>query len=74
MRKEGGNMTIKEALEKGTIMLKGEDLDSPKLKARLLLQDVLNKPRQYLLVHDTEEINNIHFLGSKDYKILNIIK
>ncbi|MBQ3415599.1 MAG: peptide chain release factor N(5)-glutamine methyltransferase [Clostridia bacterium] len=49
-------MTIKEALEKGTIMLKGENLDSPKLKARLLLQDILNKPRQYLIVHDTEKI------------------
>jgi release factor glutamine methyltransferase len=55
--KEGGNMTIKEALEKGTVMLKGENLDSPKLKARLLMQDVLAKPRQYLLVHDNEEIN-----------------
>lgn len=50
-------MTIKDALEKGTVMLKGENLDSPKLKARLLMQDVLAKPRQYLLVHDNEEIN-----------------
>ena len=50
-------MTIKEALEKGTVMLKGENLDSPKLKARVLMQDVLAKPRQYLLVHDNEEIN-----------------
>ena len=49
-------MTIKEALNKGTIMLKGEDLDSPRVKARLLLQDTLNKPRQYLLVHETEEL------------------
>ena len=49
-------MTIKEALEKGTIMLRGENLDSPKLKARLLLQDALNKPRQYLIVHDIEKI------------------
>ena len=51
-------MTIKELLAKGTVMLKGEDLSSPKMKARLLLQDVLNKPRQYLLVHDTEQIND----------------
>lgn len=50
-------MTIKEALNKGTIMLKGENLDSPSVKARLLLQDLLNKPRQYLLVHDNEELN-----------------
>ncbi len=51
-------MTIKELLTKGTIMLKGENLDSPKMKARLLLQDVLNKPRQYLLVHDNEQLND----------------
>ena len=49
-------MTIKEALEKGTIMLKGENLDSPKMKARILLQDALNKPRQYLIVRDSEVI------------------
>ncbi len=49
-------MLIKEALAKGTIMLKGENLDSPKMKARLILQDTLNKPRQYLLVHDMEKI------------------
>lgn len=52
-------MTIKEALYKGTIMLKGEDLDSPKMKARLLLQDILKKPRQYLLVHDNEKIDDV---------------
>ena len=32
-------MLIKDALAKGTIMLKGENLDSPKMKARLLLQE-----------------------------------
>ena len=54
--KVGDNMLIKDALAKGTIMLKGENLDSPKMKARLLLQDVLDKPRQYLIVHDMETI------------------
>ena len=34
--KVGDNMLIKDALAKGTIMLKGENLDSPKMKARLL--------------------------------------
>ena len=50
-------MTIRQSLEKGTIMLKGENLDSPKIKARLLMQDILNKPRTYLLVHDNQIIN-----------------
>ncbi len=49
-------MTIKEAQNKGTIMLKNNQIESPKLKARLLLQYVLDKPRQYLIVYDKEEI------------------
>ena len=49
-------MTIKETLTKGMIMLKGSNVESPKLKARLLLQHILNKPRQYLIVYDNEEV------------------
>ena len=49
-------MTIKEILSKGMIMLKGSNIDSPKLKARLLLQYILKKPRQYLIVYDNEEV------------------
>lgn len=50
-------MTIKEAINKGTIMLKSNKIESPKLKARLLLQYILNKPRQYIIVYDKEEIS-----------------
>ena len=49
-------MTIKEILSKGMIMLKGNNIDSPKVKARLLLQYILKKPRQYLIVYDNEEV------------------
>lgn len=49
-------MTIKEILSKGMIMLKGNNIESPKLKARLLLQYILKKPRQYLIVYDNEEV------------------
>ena len=49
-------MTIKEILTKGMIILKGSNIDSPKLKARLLLQYILKKPRQYLIVYDNKEI------------------
>ena len=41
-------MTIKEILSKGTFMLKDNDIENPKLKARLLLQFVLNKKREYI--------------------------
>ena len=49
-------MTIKEMLSKGMIMLKGNNIDSPKTKARLLLQYILKKPRQHLIVYDNEEV------------------
>ena len=49
-------MTIKQTLAKGTIMLKSNNIESPKLKARLLLQYVLKKSRQYLIVYDNEEV------------------
>ena len=49
-------MKIKEMLSKGMIMLKGNNVDSPKLKARLVLQYILKKPRQYLIVYDNEEV------------------
>lgn len=50
-------MTISEAIEKGNIMLKGENIDSPKLKARMLMQYILNKPRQFIIVNDKTNIN-----------------
>ena len=50
-------MTIKEVLSKGTIMLKNNNVESPKLKARLLLQYVLKQTRQYIIVYDNKEIN-----------------
>lgn len=49
-------MTIKQALTKGMIMLKSNNIESPKLKARLLLQYVLNKKREQLIIYDNEPI------------------
>ena len=50
-------MTIKQALTKGTIILKSKNINSPKLKARLLLQYVLNKKREQLIIYDNEQIS-----------------
>lgn len=36
------------------IELKSNNINTPKLKARLLMQYILNKPRQYLLVYDDQ--------------------
>ncbi len=45
-------MTIRETLRRGMIELKSNNINEPKLKARLIMQYTLNKPRQYLLVND----------------------
>ena len=50
-------MTIMEAIKKGMIELKNSNIESPKLKSRLLMQFTLNKPRQYVIVNDREELN-----------------
>lgn len=49
-------MTIKEILNKGTFILKDNNIETPKLKARLLLQFTLNKPREYLIIYDNKEV------------------
>lgn len=52
-------MTISELIKKGMIELKNGNIEEPKLKARLLMQYVLNKSRQYVIVNDSEELDNI---------------
>ena len=49
-------MTIKQLLTKGMIMLKTNNIDSPKLKARLLLQYVLDLKREQIIIYDNKEI------------------
>lgn len=52
-------MTIKQAMIKGVTLLKLEKITSPKLKVRLLLQYVLKKPRQYLIVYDNQKLTQM---------------
>lgn len=49
-------MTIKELLNQGTIMLKNEDIDGPKNKARAILQYTLKKSKEYTIIYDTKEV------------------
>ena len=51
-------MTIKQALTKGMIMLKSNKVDSPKLKARLLLQYILDLKREQIIIYDNKEITH----------------
>lgn len=62
-------MTIKQAIEKGTIELKVKNIETPKMKSRLIMQYVLDKPRQYLLVHDRDELTK-----NQEEKYFNNIK
>mgnify|MGYP004518794939 FL=1 len=50
-------MTISDAIKKGMIELKNVNIEEPKLKARLLMQYVLNKSRQYVIVNDMEQLD-----------------
>ena len=47
-------MTIKETMRKGMLMLKNNNITEPNIKSRLIMQYVLNKPREYLMIYDRE--------------------
>lgn len=49
-------MTIKELLNQGIIMLKNEDVDGPKNKARAILQHTLKKSKEYTIIYDRNEV------------------
>ena len=49
-------MQIKEVMRKGMIKLKTNNIEEPNLKSRLLMQYILNRPREYLLVHDDKQL------------------
>ena len=49
-------MTIKETIRKGMIILKTNNVTEPNIKSRLIMQYVLNKPREYLVVYDKKEL------------------
>lgn len=44
-------------MKKGMIDLKTNGIEEPKLKARILMQFILNKSRQYLLVYDNQPLS-----------------
>ena len=52
-------ITIKDAIRKASILLKSGGVEMPKTKARLLMQHVLKKSRQYLIVYDTNPITKL---------------
>ena len=49
-------MTISDAIKRGMIELKNDNIEEPKLKSRLLMQYVLNETRQYVIVKDKKNL------------------
>lgn len=50
-------MKIKDILEKGMNILKENNIEEYRLKARILLADLLNKSKEYLIIHSEEYIS-----------------
>ncbi len=50
-------MKIKELLNKGTELLRKNKIENPIMHARMLLEFVLKKSREYIIVNDNEEID-----------------
>lgn len=50
-------MKIKEALEYGIELLKENNIDEPILKTRIILANILNESKEYLMIHEKEELS-----------------
>lgn len=50
-------MKIMEAIETGMIEFKNANIEFPKLKSRMIMQFVLNKTRQYIIVNEMKELD-----------------
>ena len=49
-------MTIKELLNYGIKNLRNNNIENPVMKARIILGFVINKPKEYIITHDKEEV------------------
>ena len=50
-------MNIKQVLKYGIELLKENNIDEPILKTRILLANILNETKEYLIVHELEELD-----------------
>ncbi len=63
-------MTIKQLLNQAVIMLKNENIELPKNKARMLLQATLKKSREYLMIYDNKQVTQ----KEREQYIINVKK
>ena len=59
-------MNIKEALEYGIKLLKKNNQEEPIFKTKILLSNILNKNKEYLLINEKEELNRDNIEKYKD--------
>ena len=52
-------MKIKEVLNRAVYKLKDAKIEQPILKARMLLQYTLKKPREYLVIYDNNQVTKL---------------
>lgn len=50
-------MRLKELLNRAVYKLKNANIEQPILKARILMQYTINKPREYLIIYDQKEMS-----------------
>lgn len=50
-------MNIKQALEYGIELLKENNIDEPILKTRIILANILNESKEYLIIHEKDELS-----------------
>lgn len=65
-------MKIKEVLENGIIKLRENNIEEANLKARILLSNILKKPKEYLISHDDENIDETEFFTKIKMLIQNV--
>ena len=50
-------MSIKQELINAIKILKENNIEEPRLKARMILANILKQPKEYLLIHEEEELS-----------------
>ena len=50
-------MNIRELLNRGYYMLKNNKIETPKQKARLIMQYILGKPKEYIVIYDSKQVS-----------------
>lgn len=53
-------MTINRIVKNGIIKLKENNIEEPLLKIRILVASVLNKPKEYIMAHSEDKLDEVH--------------